>query len=134
MELTITGKSGGLQTYRISGATDPIDHVNSLTDGYNARGSVDGTITGATNSRGIRNLTSWVRTTARDAERAAKQAANAEAPRRMVIEAGSVAVGGTIGKLTVTGLGRSWTPNADDFSVNGIHPSADRIQYAYFRK
>jgi len=49
-----------------------------------------------------------------------------------MVEADSVSVGDQIKGSVVTGLGRAWTPNADQFSANGINPAAEYVQYAYF--
>lgn len=64
------------------------------------------------------------------AETLAAQRANA--PARVVVVAGRHNVGDTLNGHTITGLGRPWVPNADQFSAYGIDPSASLIQYAYF--
>jgi hypothetical protein len=59
---------------------------------------------------------------------------NTEKPiNRLAVAAGTVQVGDILIGRMVTGLGKWFQPNNDDFySVNGIAPDADYVQYAYF--
>lgn len=57
--------------------------------------------------------------------------ANKNAPRRRLVAADKYSEGDKLGNFIVTGLGRTFRPNTDMFSL-GITPDTDYVQYAYF--
>lgn len=63
-------------------------------------------------------------------EEAAKKC-NKNAPRRRLVAADKYSQGDKLGNFIVTGLGRTFRPNTDMFSL-GITPDTDYVQYAYF--
>lgn len=56
---------------------------------------------------------------------------NENAPRRELVPAGKYSRGQKLYGFVITGLGRSFRPNADMFSL-GITPDTERVQYVYF--
>jgi hypothetical protein len=56
---------------------------------------------------------------------------NENAPRRELVVAEKYEIGDKLFGFIVTGLGVVFRPNVDMFS-QGIHPSTDYVQYAYF--
>ena len=56
---------------------------------------------------------------------------NENAPRRELIPAEKYNVGDTLLGFIITGLGKTFRPNSDMFSL-GITPDTDYVQYAYF--
>jgi hypothetical protein len=61
-----------------------------------------------------------------------KSVANAKHDRVMV-EAGRYQPGDKINGRVITGLGKSWVANPDQYAQHNINPDVDYIQYAYFR-
>lgn len=56
---------------------------------------------------------------------------NENAPKRELVPTGKYIRGQKLYGFVITGLGRSFRPNADMFSL-GISPDTDYVQYAYF--
>lgn len=56
---------------------------------------------------------------------------NQNAPRRELVPAEKYSEGEKIRGFVITGLGETFRPNADMFSL-GITPDTDSVQYAYF--
>lgn len=56
---------------------------------------------------------------------------NQNAPRRELVAAEKYSEGEKIRGFVITGLGETFRPNADMFSL-GITPDTDHVQYAYF--
>ncbi len=53
-------------------------------------------------------------------------------PYRVCVAVGQYNIGDEIGGHKITSFGKSWRASPDDFSVHGISPDANEIQYAYF--
>lgn len=125
--IEITGKSGVLSVVRVSGVTIAQAREIGIVCMFE---NDDGTLRGELNKRRVsamRNLVARI-----NADSTPAQTADEPAPSRIVVEAGRYRIGDVINGHAITGLGRSWTPNADQFSAYGISPSASLIQYAYF--
>lgn len=56
---------------------------------------------------------------------------NKNAPRRRLVAADKYSEGDKLGNFIVTGLGKTFRPNVDMFSL-GITPDTDYVQYVYF--
>lgn len=56
---------------------------------------------------------------------------NKNAPRRELVPAGKYSVGQKLYGFIITGIGRSFRPHADMFSM-GITPDTEEVEYAYF--
>lgn len=51
---------------------------------------------------------------------------------RVLVPAGKYQVGEVLHRHRITGFGREFTPNADQYSANGIDPWVETVCYAYF--
>lgn len=56
---------------------------------------------------------------------------NEKAPRRELVPADEYSIGQKLHSFIITGLGKTFRPNSDMFSL-GITPDTDYVQYAYF--
>lgn len=56
---------------------------------------------------------------------------NKNAPRRELVPAGKYSVGQKLYGFIITGIGRSFRPHADMFSM-GVTPDTEYVEYAYF--
>lgn len=51
---------------------------------------------------------------------------------RVLVPANKFKIGDKINGHSITGFGREFTPNTDQYSANGIDPWIDTVCYAYF--
>jgi hypothetical protein len=58
--------------------------------------------------------------------------ASKPATERVLVPAGKYKIGDMLHGYKITGLGREFTPNSDQYSANGIDPWIDTVCYAYF--
>lgn len=63
----------------------------------------------------------------------AKSESKSEAKiQRVLVPAGKYKIGDMLHGYKITGFGREFTPNADQYSAHGIDPWVDTVCYAYF--
>jgi hypothetical protein len=133
MNLEITGRKGALTTYKIVDGLPALESIEDIAFGYGCR--VEGNdVIGTANKAAIRALKAMVGRVNAAAASEKGKTININAPKRVLVEAGTYTVGDTLHGFVVTGLGRMFTPNADQYSANGINPAAEYVQYAYFSK
>ena len=124
IQLIETGRNGALTKYRVTNVAHLADDFPGA--GYSFR--IDGDdIVGSGNKAGIRSLSNWV-----DRQNAAPVIRQSNTGR-VLVPAGKYAAGDTISGRTISGLGRDFYPNVDQFSVAGVSPDyTGTVQYAYF--
>ena len=57
---------------------------------------------------------------------------SAQHVERVLVPAGKYKIGDMLHGYKITGLGREFTPNPDQYSANGIDPWVETVCYAYF--
>jgi len=57
---------------------------------------------------------------------------SAQHVERVLVPAGKYKIGDMLHGHRITGFGREFTPNPDQYSVHGIDPWVDTVCYAYF--
>ena len=57
---------------------------------------------------------------------------SAQHVERVLVPAGKYKIGDMLHGYKITGFGREFTPNADQYSAHGIDPWVDTVCYAYF--
>lgn len=128
IELIETGRNGALTTYRIVGAAKAEDFPGG---GYlwEVKGA---DIVGKESKAGLRKLYNWVHR--QNAKAPEIDRSSPAANNRVLVAAGRYRVGDTISGKKITGLGREFYPNADQFALAGISPDyTGTVQYAYFK-
>jgi hypothetical protein len=92
---------------------------------------VDGTtVTGYGAKKDVRKIESVIeRMNSIAAKSESKTAGKIE---RIMVPSGKYQVGEVLHGHRITGFGREFTPNADQYSANGIDPWVETVCYAYF--
>ena len=130
LTITATGKNDGAKKgFRIDGPAEALDAIKAEQIGQSFRKD-DHVAIWATKRHQSEMYAFVERYNAQQAKTAAPKA-NANAPRRQVVGAGSVSVGDTVNGYVVTGLGRAWSTGSDN-SMYGVSPEFTSVQYAYF--
>jgi hypothetical protein len=57
---------------------------------------------------------------------------SAQHVERVLVPAGKYKIGDKINGHSITGFGREFTPNTDQYSAHGIDPWVETVCYAYF--
>jgi len=127
MTITTTGRDGSLTRYRITNAAEIIDQIpcryNKFVDGND--------VTGSGSNADIARLYAWVGSMNTPEPPVKPQQAGTSS--RVIVPVDKYQIGDMIGGHEITGFGRDWAPNADQYSANGIDPSVSRVCYAYLK-
>jgi len=130
IEMQYKGRNGTLREYEIVCDTkQQAEELAGLSTYWRADGCI---VSGAAAKRDIERMGEAVERLNTQAETKQDVVKPDNSSERVVVPEGKYRVGDEINGRRIVGLGRSWRPGVDDYSLYNIAPWVDRVQYAYF--